>query len=204
LKAALATVLYSSNLYFAHLQLQYFYQNSATNPLLHTWSLPVEEQFYLVWPVLLLLSARTVKSVRGRAAALAAFSLASFALCVWLTATNSVFAFFETPERFWEFGAGGLLVFSPQRWLAEQRRLWSWLGGIGLIALTASAEFIHASMFPGFVAAIPVIATLLLLLAGAGAPQSSASRQLSTRPAQAIGRLSYSLYLWHWPVLVIG
>jgi len=204
LKAALATVLYSSNFYFAHLQLQYFSQPSATNPLLHTWSLAVEEQFYLVWPVLLLLLAQAIKSVRGRITALAAILLASFVLCVWLTATNSTLAFFETPARIWEFGAGGLLVFVPQRWLGEHRRLWSWLGGIGLLALTAGAEYIHASMFPGFVAAIPVVATLLLLLAGVGAPDSAAPRLLSTRPAQVMGRLSYSLYLWHWPVLVIG
>jgi peptidoglycan/LPS O-acetylase OafA/YrhL len=209
LKAALATVLYSSNLYFAHLQLQYFAQPSATNPMLHTWSLAVEEQFYLLWPVLLLLLARAIKSVRGRIATLAAISLASFALCVWLTATNAIFAFFETPARIWEFGAGGLLVFVPQRWLEERRRLWSWLGGIGLIALAAAAELINtslisASRFPGFVAAIPVVATLMLLLAGVGAPESAVPRLLSTRPAQGIGRLSYSLYLWHWPVLVIG
>ena len=204
LKAALATVLYSSNFYFAHLQLQYFSQPSATNPLLHTWSLAVEEQFYLVWPVLLLLLAQAIKSVRGRITALAAILLASFVLCVWLTATNSTLAFFETPARIWEFGAGGLLVFVPQRWLGEHRRLWSWLGGIGLLALTTGAEYIHASMFPGFVAAIPVVATLLLLLAGVGAPDSAAPRLLSTRPAQVMGRLSYSLYLWHWPVLVIG
>jgi peptidoglycan/LPS O-acetylase OafA/YrhL len=205
LKAALATVLYSSNLYFAHSQLQYFFQHSsATNPLLHTWSLAVEEQFYLIWPVLLLLLARTIKSVRGRSTALAAISLASFVLCVWLTATNSILAFFETPARVWEFGAGGLLVFMPERWLGGHRRLWSWLGGIGFIALTAGAELIHASMFPGYVAAIPVVGTLLLLLAGVGAPESPAPRLLRTRPAQVIGRLSYSLYLWHWPVLVIG
>jgi peptidoglycan/LPS O-acetylase OafA/YrhL len=204
LKAAFATVLYSSNLYFAHLQLQYFDQHSATNPLLHTWSLAVEEQFYLIWPVLLLLLARTIKSVRGRSIALAAVSLASFVLCVWLTTTNSILAFFETPARVWEFGAGGLLVFIPERWLGGHRRLWSWLGGIGIIALTAGAEWIHASMFPGYVAVIPVVGTLLLLLAGVGAPESLGPRLLRTRPAQIIGRLSYSLYLWHWPVLVIG
>jgi peptidoglycan/LPS O-acetylase OafA/YrhL len=204
LKTALATVLYFSNLYFAHLQLQYFSQHSATNPLLHTWSLAVEEQFYLIWPVLLLLLARTIKSVRGRSIALAAISLASFVLCVWLTATNSVHAFFETPARVWEFGAGGLLVFMPERWLGGHPRLWSWLGGIGIIALTAGAELIHASMFPGYVATIPVVGTLLILLAGVGAPESPAPRLLRTRPAQVIGRLSYSLYLWHWPVLVIG
>src|SRR6202167_5406034 len=97
LKAALATVLYSSNLYFAYLQMQYFSQHSATNPLLHTWSLAVEEQFYLIWPVLLLMLSRTITSVRGRSTALAAISLASFVMCVWLTATNSILAFFETP-----------------------------------------------------------------------------------------------------------
>jgi len=204
LKAALATVLYSSNLYFAHLQLQYFFQHSATNPLLHTWSLAAEEQFYLIWPALLLVLARTIKGVRGRSIALAAISLASFVLCVLLTATNSVLAFFETPARVWEFGVGGLLVFIPERWLAGRRQLWSWLGGIGIVALTGGAEWIHASMFPGYVAAIPVLATLLLLLAGVGAPESPAPRLLSTKPAQVIGRLSYALYLWHWPVLVIG
>jgi peptidoglycan/LPS O-acetylase OafA/YrhL len=204
LKAALATVLYSSNLYFAHLQVQYFHQHSATNPLLHTWSLAVEEQYYLIWPVLLLLLARTIKSVRDRSIALTGISLASFVLCVWLTATNSGLAFFETPARVWEFGAGGLLVFMPERWLGGHRRLWSWLGGIGVIALMAGADLIHASKFPGYVAMIPVVGTVLLLLAGVGAPESPATRLLRTRPAQVIGRLSYPLYLWHWPALVIG
>ena len=205
LKAALATVLYSSNFYFAHLQQQYFDQHSAAaNPLLHTWSLAAEEQFYLIWPVLLLLLARTIKSVRGRRIALAAISLASFVLCVRLTATNSVLAFYATPVRVWEFGAGGLLVFMPGQWLVGRRRLWCWLGGIGIFMLMAGAEWIPAVMFPGYVAAIPVVGTLLVLLAGVGAPESPAIRVLRVRPAQAMGRLSYSLYLWHWPVLVIG
>src|SRR5271155_2944108 len=99
LKAAFATLLYSSNLYFAFLKLQYFDQYSATNPLLHTWSLAVEEQFYLIWPVLLLLLARTIKSVRGRGIALAAISVASFVLCIRLTTINPILAFFETPAR---------------------------------------------------------------------------------------------------------
>ena len=204
LKSALATVLYFSNVYFAHLQLEYFSPSTATNPLLHTWSLAVEEQFYLVWPVLLLLLTRAIKSVRGRSIGLTAVSLASFVLCVWLTATNSVLAFFETPARVWEFGAGGVLVFIPERWLGGRRRLWAWLGIIGIIALMAGTELIRTTMFPGYVAAIPVVGTLLLLLAGVGAPESPAPRLLCTRPAQVIGRLSYSLYLWHWPVLLIG
>ncbi|MGA2249153.1 acyltransferase family protein [Terracidiphilus sp.] len=205
LKAALATVLYSSNFYFAHLQQQYFYQHAiASNPLLHTWSLAVEEQFYLIWPVLLLLLARTIKSLRGRTIALAAISLASFVLCVWLTAKIPILAFYAAPARVWEFGAGGLLAFVPEPWLVGRRRLWSWLGAIGILTLTAGAQWIHASMFPGSAAAIPVVGTLLLLMAGVGAPESPAIRLLRARPAQAMGRLSYSLYLWHWPVLVIG
>jgi peptidoglycan/LPS O-acetylase OafA/YrhL len=204
LKAAIATVLYSTNLYFAHLQVQYFFQPSTVNPLLHTWSLAAEEQFYLIWPVLLLLLVRGTKSARSRGMALAAISLASYVLCVWLTAANPILAFYEMPARVWEFGAGGVLVFMPERWLQGHRRLWSWLGGIGLIALITGAELIHVSNFPGYVAAIPVVGTLLLLLAGVRAPESPAVRLLRTRPAQVIGRLSYSLYLWHWPVLVIG
>jgi hypothetical protein len=151
-----------------------------------------------------LLSARTFRSTRARSTALAAISLASFALCAGLTAKNSILAFFETPARVWEFGVGGLLAFMPERWLTGHRRLWWCLGEIGLITLIAGAELIHNSMYPGYVAAIPVVGTLLLLLAGVGAPDSPAPRMLSTRPAQAMGRLSYSLYLWHWPALVIG
>jgi peptidoglycan/LPS O-acetylase OafA/YrhL len=204
LKSALATMLYCSNLYFGHLQLQYFSQHTATNPLLHTWSLGVEEQFYLIWPVLLLLLARTIKSVRDWSIALTGISLASLVLCVWLTTTNPILAFFETPARVWEFGAGGLLVSMPERWLGGHRRLWSWLGGIGIITLMVGAQLIQPSRYPGYVAVIPVVGTLLLLSAGVGAPESPAPRLLRTRPAQIIGRLSYSLYLWHWPVLAIG
>jgi peptidoglycan/LPS O-acetylase OafA/YrhL len=204
LKAAFATLLYSSNLYFAVLKLQYFDQYSATNPLLHTWTLGVEEQFYLIWPVLLLLLARPAHRVKRLSIALAMIALLSFTLWMWWTAVNPVLAFFEMPARIWEFSAGAVLAFVPVRWLAGRQRLFSWMGVIALVALLASAELIRDSMFPGYIAAVPVFATLFLLLAGEGAPKSAAARLLSTKPAQVMGRLSYSLYLWHWPVLVIG
>ena len=204
MKAAVATLLYSSNLYFTHLNLQYFNQYSPANPLLHTWSLAVEEQFYLIWPVVLLLLARPAQNVKRLCIALAAIALVSFALCVWWTSLDPSLAFFEMPARVWEFSAGGLLVFIPERWLAGRKRLLAWMGVIGLITLLASAELIRDSKFPGYIAALPVLGTLLILLAGAGAPGSPVTRFLSTKPAQKMGRLSYSLYLWHWPILVIG
>ncbi len=204
LKAALATILYSSNLYFAHLGTHYFELESALNPLLHTWSLAVEEQFYLVWPILLLILTRTTKSRKAGAATLTALAAASFALCVRLSPVNPVNAFFQPSTRVWEFCAGGLIAYLPSARVARLKRLCSWVGAIGILALLVCAQLIREAVFPGYVAALPVLGTAAVLLAGAGAPNSLIPRFLSTRPAQVLGRLSYSLYLWHWPTLVIG
>jgi peptidoglycan/LPS O-acetylase OafA/YrhL len=204
LKAAIATVFYSSNLYFAHLGLHYFDLESAVNPLLHTWSLAVEEQFYLVWPVLLLLLTKSTRSREGVTIALAAIAAVSFAFCIWLTAVNPVSAFFQPTARVWEFCAGGLIAYLPAARLAQHRRFCSWMGVTGILALLICAQFIRASVFPGYIAAFPVLGTAAVLLAGLGAPDSPIPRFLSTRPAQVLGGLSYSLYLWHWPALVIS
>ena len=204
LKAALATIFYSSNLYFAHVGLRYFDQENAVSPLLHTWSLAVEEQFYLVWPVLLLLLSRASKSRKYVMIALAVVAAVSFAFCVRLTAINPVGAFFEPTTRVWEFCAGGLIAYLPAALLAQHRRICSWMGAIGILALLACAQFIRASAFPGYVALIPVLGAVAVLLAGSGAPDSLIPRILSTRPAPRLGGLSYSIYLWHWPALVIG
>jgi hypothetical protein len=136
--------------------------------------------------------------------ALAVIAAVSFAFCVWLTAINPVGAFFEPSTRVWEFCAGGLIVFFPFTLFAQHRRLCSWMGAIGILALLACAQLIRASAFPGYVALIPVLGAVAVLLAGSGAPNSLIPRFLSTQPAQVLGGLSYSLYLWHWPALVIG
>jgi peptidoglycan/LPS O-acetylase OafA/YrhL len=205
LKAALATILYSSNMYFAHIQLYYFAQSYATSPLLHTWSLAVEEQFYLVWPIFLLLLTRLVERFRVRVLILLAITLVSFTTCVWLTAVNPVTAFFQSPPRAWEFAIGGLISFAPIRWLTAHETLCKWLGIAGLVILILSSAFITDSgSFPGYVAAIPVLATVATLQAGAGAPGSLVSRLLNLPALQYFGGISYSLYLWHWPVVVIA
>jgi peptidoglycan/LPS O-acetylase OafA/YrhL len=205
LKAALATMLYSSNIYFAHIQLYYFAQSCATNPLLHTWSLGVEEQFYFVWPVFLLLLWRLVENFRIRILILIAVTLVSFTSCVWLTALNPVTAFFQSPARGWEFSLGGLLSFVPVRWLTAHETLCKWFGVAGVVILMLSSALIKDSAsFPGYIAAIPVLATVATLQAGAGAPGSLLPRLLNLRALQYLGEISYSLYLWHWPVLVIA
>jgi peptidoglycan/LPS O-acetylase OafA/YrhL len=204
LKAALATTLYCSNLYFAHIQLHYFAQGLTPGPLLHTWSLAVEEQIYFAWPIFLLLLTKAVRSVRIRVLVISAVTIISFIGCIWLTSSNQVMAFYQSPSRAWEFSIGGLLAFAPRHWLLARENLCKWLGGAGLIALVLSGVWIgDGGSFPGSIAAIPVLATLAALQAGAGAPNSFAAHLLKWRPMQYLGGISYSLYLWHWPVLMI-
>jgi peptidoglycan/LPS O-acetylase OafA/YrhL len=205
LNAALAALLYSSNIYFAHMQVHYFAQAFTSGPLVHTWSLAVEEQIYFVWPIFLLLLTRMVNSLRIRILLIAALTALSFIVCVWLTAWNQVMAFFLSPPRAWEFSLGGLLAFVPVHWLSAHENLCKWLGAAGLIALVLCGVFMtNSASFPGYVAAIPVLATLASLQAGAGAPGSLMARLLHLRPMQYLGGISYSLYLWHWPVLMIA
>jgi peptidoglycan/LPS O-acetylase OafA/YrhL len=205
LKAALATMVYSSNIYFAHIQLYYFAQSYATNPLLHTWSLGVEEQFYFIWPIFLLLLWRLVAKFRIRILVLLAITFVSFTSCILLTALNPVTAFFESPARAWEFSLGGLLSLVPLPWLTAHETLCKWFGIAGLIILILSSALIKdSSSFPGYIAAIPVLATVAILQAGAGAPGSLVPRLLNLRLLQYLGGISYSLYLWHWPVLVMA
>ncbi len=202
LKAALAAVLYCSNIYFAHQGLNYFEQESAVNPLLHTWSLAVEEQFYLVWPVLLLALSRAGR--KAGVIVLATIALVSFAFCVHLTAVNPPPAFFGAPARAWEFCSGALLAYLPAERLAQRKQFFSVLGALGLMALCACAQWTSPVIFPGYVAVFTVMGTGSVLLAGAAAPGSLVPRLLGTRPAVILGGLSYSLYLWHWPALVIA
>jgi peptidoglycan/LPS O-acetylase OafA/YrhL len=204
LKSAVATILYSSNLYFAHIQSYYFADADAPSPLLHTWSLAVEEQFYLVWPIFLLLLTRIVKDTKSRMLVIAAMALLSFFGSTWLTAGNPVMAFFESPVRAWEFAIGALGTFFSVRWLAAHESLCKHLGTAGLITLVASGAFLKSEGFPGYVAGIPVLATMAILQAWVAGTSSVVVRLLYLRPLQYLGGISYSLYLWHWPVFVIA
>ena len=219
----IATALYVSNIDFAHRTLDYHGADAQTNPLLHTWSLSVEEQFYLVWPWLvyfgLIVSHRLAprsSSREGRLlAVLGITTVLSFIFSLELTSREAGWAFYLSPARAWEFGAGGMAVLVPTgRWPrrrlnpAQPDRLNSALSWVGIAGLVVAATFFDdGTPFPGVAALVPVASTILILRAGS--PESSDQRGvlirlLSTRPLQFIGKLSYSWYLWHWPALVFA
>ncbi|WP_175597197.1 acyltransferase family protein, partial [Peristeroidobacter soli] len=202
-KGALASSLYASNFYFMTLLADYFAPESASNPFLHTWSRSVEEQFYLIWPTLLLIVWRWRPTVRVMAGTIGALSVLSFALCLWLSYRKQDWAFYASPTRAWEFGIGALCALKPVTDWARRFRgaaLLGWLGLAGLIAtffgLTEEARF------PGWIALVPVAATAAVLVSGASGQSGSPATLLKLPVMQWLGKHSYSLYLWHWPIVV--
>ena len=206
--SARATFAYLSNLYFIRVSSDYFGGGSAGNPLLHTWSLAVEEQFYVLWPMLLLVLARMSggRSLRRLFAWTMGFvAVLSFAFSLWLTAHRPPVAFFLVFPRAWEFAVGALASLATQHamWLPHRIRIG--LGWIGLLTLCVSAFLITAPGFPGTKALFPVLGTAALLVAGVGGGAATGTRRLlETKPLLWIGARSYSLYLWHWPLLVFA
>lgn len=202
-KSLIASTLFVSNIYFwrSAQPLGYFSHTSATEALLHTWSLSVEEQFYLVFPALMLLLYRVMK--RWMKLCLLFLAAASFGLNVWATQHRPVAAFYFSIPRAWELLLGALLavgVVPPLR----RRMLREIAGvlGIGMIAVAIFA-FSEATLFPGVSALLPCMGTWLLIYAGENGTSMSKSL-LSWRPLVFIGVISYSLYLWHWPLLVFA
>ncbi len=203
-----AATIYTLNFYLAASAVDYQAQDNLRSPVQHYWSLSVEEQFYLAWPLLLLGAlhlARRLHWASPRRSALVALSLVtlgSLAYSVSLTRSSPELAYFVTPTRAWEFGAGALLALLP----AERNRpaLWATISWLGLLALGLSAALFSASTeFPGYAALVPVLGTLALLAAGSPACAWAATRWAPSKPLQFLGDISYSLYLWHWPLLIL-
>ena len=180
------------------LQSGYFDIESAKKPLLHLWSLGIEEQFYLFWPLLLMLAAR----LRLRIAALAAvLGIASFLLNVALIGSNPVATFYLPFTRAFELLAGAVLACG---WIkvGQSAAASNWRAWIGITLIAASVALLDSNRaFPGWWAVLPVAGSVLLL----SAPSAWLNRiLLASRPMVWIGLISYPLYLWHWPLLVFG
>ncbi|TGS16096.1 acyltransferase [Mesorhizobium sp. M2E.F.Ca.ET.209.01.1.1] len=213
-KGAMFASAYMINLWLIRWSFDYFANDATSNPFIHYWSLSVEEQFYLAWPALLMLAAWMKPGKRAIIVAIGVVGLVSFILCAWLTSVSQPWAFYFSPLRAWEFAAGGLASMVPARLLQKRPLLGRALSLAGLAMIgTAYLTFSEDAPFPGFLALLPVAGTVLLLKAGAagardGTPYSPNSGQnwvnaaLALSPLQWTGRLSYSIYLWHWPVIV--
>ncbi len=198
--AAIYSITYLSNILF-WLQSGYFDSASVTKPLLHTWSLSVEEQFYLLWPALIVISSRLFKSRWGVAVVLVLAGVGSFALNIALTAFPSAM-FFLFPFRIFEFaiGAGAMLLSSR---LNVRGILADLVTLAGLAAIVYSVAAYSADLiFPGTAAVLPCVGTGAILLAGGG---TKFSKYVLENPVFVyIGKISYSLYLVHWPIVVFA
>ncbi len=195
-----ATALFGSNFDF-WLQSGYFDASADVKPLLHTWSLAVEEQFYVVFPALLFLMRR-----RGRPSVLAlvvVLAVVSFALSAWGVRAHPDAAFYLAPYRTWELMLGALLALGAvpppnTAWARDMLAIFG-LWAVGWAVFTFTAH----TLFPGANALFPCVGAALLILSGEDG-SGTVTRLLSLRPVVFVGLISYSLYLWHWPVYVFA
>jgi peptidoglycan/LPS O-acetylase OafA/YrhL len=208
---AISAALYFSNWQFAHNSVEYLGLGAAQNPVLHYWSLSVEEQFYLVWPLLLVAATRLGRRGAGpRArirlgAVIGAAGLCSLAYSLVVTPAKPTIAFFATTTRVWEFAAGaGVALLAPSL-LRVPRPAAILVGVAGFAAVVASALAYNATTeFPGTAAMAPVAGTAAIIAAGIAAPLGGVGALLALPPIRYVGRISYSWYLWHWPCLVFA
>ncbi|OMC51069.1 acyltransferase [Mycobacterium sp. IS-2888] len=213
----IASALYVGNYRFILQGVDYLAPVLPLSPFQHYWSLGVEEQFYLVWPPLIIVTAWLVRRVRRRNRAqatssqrpylvvLALVGIASFALSLAITYWLAAVAFFSLPTRAWQLAAGGVVALTVGQWRrlpALPAAIAGW-AGLALILLSCSL-FSTITPYPGTAAVVPVLGAALVIGAGCATPAQGCGRALGLPPMRAIGRVSYSWYLWHWPVLLLA
>jgi peptidoglycan/LPS O-acetylase OafA/YrhL len=201
-KTSLLTSFFSSNIWFIVQVTDYFGAETESNPLLHTWSLAVEEQFYFLWPALLALLPLISKTKRVWMWSLISVLIVSLGAFLFLYYHNQPLAFFSMPTRAWQFSAGALICFAPS--LKDKSiSFLNLISGTGLLFILTTALTIGAG-FDGnpLWALVPTFGAALIIWAGLHHQTFAIARILSTPLLVFIGRLSFSLYLWHWPVIV--
>lgn len=206
-----ASAAYVENWALAALSVDYSAANAAASVAQHYWSLSVEEQFYILWPLLILAAAlgaraflRSVNAGRTLVIFVSLVAGASLAASVLFTAAAPSAAYFATFTRAWEFGVGALIALAPATWRLR-RRIANVLAIAGFIAILWSA-FVYddSTAFPGSAALIPVLGTAAIIAAGTRNDDLWHSAITARRPIQWLGNVSYSLYLWHWPLIVLA
>ena len=213
----IASALYVGNYWFALQGVDYLAPEMAQSPFLHYWSLGVEEQFYLVWPALIIGTAWLIRRVRRRTRAqstssqspylvvLALVAAVSFVLSLAVTYVVPSVAFFSLPTRAWQLAVGGLVALTAGQWRRLPATAAAIAGWAGLALILLACTLLSATtLYPGTAALLPVLGTALVIGAGCAAHSRGCGRVLALSPMRAIGRVSYSWYLWHWPVLLLA
>jgi peptidoglycan/LPS O-acetylase OafA/YrhL len=214
---------FAANIHFARIGTNYFAMGQPPSPIQHFWSLAVEEQFYVVWPLLvgIVLVGFTAFGRRNRhrrrpvspgsyrrlMAIVVVLVTASLVYAVYETHHSPASAYFSTPARAWELGLGALLSLNAHRFSrlpSAMQALLGW-GGVGAIIL-ASTLYSASTLFPGVAALLPTVGAAAVIAAGISVKQAAyaPSRVLALRPVRFVGDRSYTFYLWHWPFLVLA
>ena len=206
-----ASLFYKQNWYLANHQVDYYaFNTSSASPLQHFWSLSVQGQIFILWPLVLAISALVWKLFFSKfnfawvaGTVFGGIFIWSLIFSIKITASNQQVAYFHTGSRLWEFALGSLLALALP-WLStlpeKLRRIGGWAGLVTVIGSGAVLDV--QGQFPGFMALIPTVAAALVIMAPAPRQWSNPSGLLSLKPLVKLGDLSYGMYLWHWPLLV--
>jgi peptidoglycan/LPS O-acetylase OafA/YrhL len=213
----IASALYVGNYWFILRGVNYFASHVPPSPFEHYWTLGVEEQFYILWPPVILGAAWLVRRWRRRSGDQAPISkrpflvlfsvitVLSFLLSLVATFTVPAAAYFSLPTRAWDLSIGGLLALTAGSWRRLSPRVAAVVGWTGLAVLLVTCnQLTSATPYPGLAALLPMIGSVLVIGAGCAIPSLGCGRVLSWSPMRALGRVSYSWYLWHWPVLIFA
>lgn len=207
-KSVIASLAFAANFYFLNVTSDYFATDALSFPFLHMWSLAVEEQYYVIWPILMIISAKiasTYYSLRARLLlVIFLISIISLGLCAYLTPVHPAQAFYLPFPRAWELGCGSALALLPNRYFEAGARpaLARLAAPCGLLLVLAG--FVAIREGPGFpfpLSLLTIVGTMLMIWGGTAAPDGAISRLLGTKPFVSVGRVSYAWYLWHWPLL---